>query len=84
MSSKVKPSAETKAAALKKPSIKVAPPATKRPTIALYSLNMGDVTVVTYYNNEGIDYAKVKVHFNGMIPPGISCFLLAEDRMLVS
>jgi hypothetical protein len=43
-----------------------------------------DAAVVVYYNNEGINYAKVEVHVNGVIPLGTSCFLLAKDMMSVS
>ncbi len=56
----------------------------KKPTIALYSLDVGDVAVVAYYNDEGTNYAKVEVQVNSMIPLGTSHFLLTEDRMLVS
>jgi hypothetical protein len=62
---------------------KVPPPTTRRPTIALYSLDMSDAAVVAYYNDEGIDYAEVEVHINSAISLGTSCFLLAKDRMSV-
>jgi hypothetical protein len=60
------------------------PPAAKKSTIALYSLDVHNAAIITYYNDEGIDYAEVKVYVNGVIPPGKSHFLLAEDRMSVS
>ncbi len=84
MSSKAKLSAVPKAAPTKKPPTKVPPPAARRPTIVLYSLNMRDAAVIAYYNDEGINYAKVEVHINSVIPPGMSCFLLAKDGMSVS
>ncbi len=84
MASKAKLSTVPKAAPTKKPPAEVASPAAKSHTIALYSLDVHDAAVIAYYNNEGIDYAKVEVHINGMIPPGTSHFSLAEDGMLVS
>ncbi len=45
---------------------------------------MRDAAVIAYYNDKWIDYAKVEVHFNGVIPPGTSSFSLAKDGMLVS
>ncbi len=60
------------------------PPAAKKPTIVLYSLDVRDAAVVAYYNDKGSGYDEVKVHVNGMVPPGTSCFLLAGDGMLVS
>jgi hypothetical protein len=62
----------------------VPPPAAKKSTIALYSLDVRNAAIIAYYNDEGINYAKVEVHVNGVIPPGTSCFLLAKDGMLVS
>ncbi len=50
MASKAKLSAVPKAAPAKKPSAKVAPPAAKKPTIALYSLNMRNAAIIAYYN----------------------------------
>ncbi len=84
MASKGKPSAVPKAVAAKKPPAKVASSAARRPTIALYFLNMHDVAIVAYHNKEGINYAKAEVHANSMILPGTSRFSLAEDGMLVS
>jgi hypothetical protein len=43
-----------------------------------------NVAVIACYNGEGIDYAKVEVHVDGVIPLGTSCFLLAKDGMLVA
>ncbi len=45
---------------------------------------MRDAVIVAYYNNKGVDYAKVEVHINGVIPSGTSCLLLAKDGMSVS
>jgi hypothetical protein len=58
--------------------------AAKRPTIVLYSLDVRDAAIVVYYNDKGVDYAEVKVHVNGVIPLGTSCFSLAKDGMSVS
>ncbi len=84
MASKAKLSAVPKATPVKKPPTKVAPLAAKKPTIALYSLDVHDAAVIAYYNDEEIAYAEVKVHVNGVIPPGMSYFVLAEDGMSVS
>jgi hypothetical protein len=84
MAFKAKLSAVPKAVPTKKPPTKVAPPAARRHTIVLYSLDVRDAAVIAYYNDKGINYAKVEVHINSVIPPGMSRFLLAEDGMSVS
>jgi hypothetical protein len=52
--------------------------------IALFSLDTRDAAIVAYYNDEGVDYAEVEIHVNGVVPLGTYRFALAEDGMSIT
>jgi hypothetical protein len=52
--------------------------------IALYYLDMCDTSVVAYYQDDGVGYAKVALYINGVVPKGTYRFTVAKDGMLVT
>ena len=40
--------------------------------------------MAAYYNNEGVDYAKVEIYIVGVVLPGTYRFALAKDGMSIS
>ena len=51
--------------------------------IMLYYLDTRDTSVVTYYQDNGVGYAKVALYVNGVVPKGTYRFTVAEDGMSV-
>jgi hypothetical protein len=52
--------------------------------IALYYLNTCDISVVAYYQDDGVGYAKVALYINGVVPKGTYRFMVAKDGMSVT
>ncbi len=52
--------------------------------ITLYYLDTHDTSVVTYYQDDGVGYAKMVLYVNGVVPKGTYRFKVAEDGMSVS
>jgi hypothetical protein len=94
MPPKAKPAATKGAATLAKPAAAAAaaaaaantvmpPPAAKTKPLILYSINVCDAAVVTYYNNNAVDCVEVKIHFNGVVPAGSCKFTITADGMSI-
>ena len=52
--------------------------------IALYYLDTRNTSVVAYYQDDGVGYAKVALYVNGVVPKGTYRFTVAKDGMSVS
>ncbi len=86
-----KPTATTGAATSTKPAVAVAaaaaaedtvmPLPTAKKLLVPYFIDLCDAAVVSYYSNAAIDYTKVEVHNNGMVPKGSCKFMVAADGM---
>ncbi len=63
-----------------------APPAiVAKKSIVPYYLDTRDMAIVAYYhNNDGVNYAKVKIHVNSMIQENACRFTLVDDGMSIS
>ena len=51
--------------------------------IALYYLDTRNTSIVAYYQDNGVGYAKVVLYVNGVVPKGMHRFTVAEDGMSV-
>ncbi len=66
--------------ATKMPPTAPAPPVMK---IALYHIDTCDTSIVAYYEEDDLSYAKAAVHVNEVIPEGTYRFSLALDGMSI-
>ncbi len=60
------------------PSSAQSPPPRSPPQKPLY-LDVHDVGVIAYYNEDGVNYAEVKMHVNGVLAKGGCQMKLRED-----
>ena len=59
------------------------PPAASTKPLLLYSIDVCNAAIVTYYNDAAVDYAEVKIHVNGLVPEGSCKFTVAADCMSI-